>query len=107
MARSQPSLDGGREPAQPPYVWNDDLAKAARFHTWDMITHNCAQHDSCNGEAWWRRVRRFYPGSFSLGENIGAGAPPAAHTGWMESPDHRAEILSASHREFGSGARKS
>jgi uncharacterized protein YkwD len=104
MARSQPSLDGGHETPLRPYVWNDGLAKAARYHSWDELIHRCAQHDSCNGEAWWKRIQRYYPGWSALGENIGSGIPLIAHEGWMASPEHRANVLSPTFYEFGAGA---
>jgi hypothetical protein len=84
-----------------PYVWNDDLALAARFHTWDMLTHDCFQHDSCNGELWAKRIGRYYPFG-STGENIGGGPPWLAHDAWMGSPGHRAAILGG-FTEFGGG----
>jgi Bacterial Ig domain/Cysteine-rich secretory protein family len=106
MARSDPSkaVPPGPEPAAAPLVWNDDLATAARYHSWDEIAHGCDQHDSCNGQLWWKRVQSYYPGWYALGENIaGAGLAEAAHGGWMASPGHRASILNPTYREFGGG----
>jgi hypothetical protein len=87
-----------------PYVWSQGLGQAARFHSDDEAAHGCDQHNSCNGEEWWRRVQRYYPGWYALGENIGSGAdgPRGAHDGWMTSPGHRANILGA-YAEFGAG----
>lgn len=88
-----------------PLVWNDDLGRAARAHSDDMAVNGCRQHDSCNGEAWWKRIGRYYPGWIAVGENIGGGGynPPLIHGGWMASSGHRANILGTQFTEFGAG----
>ena len=88
-----------------PYVWNAGLGEAARAHSDDTTTHQCFQHDSCNGQAWWRRIQQYYPGWYSLAENIAGGGsdPRIVHEGWMASDGHRANILSGSCNEFGAG----
>ncbi len=88
-----------------PLVWNDGLGRAARAHSDDVTTNGCHQHDSCNGEPWWQRIGRYYPGWIALGENIGGGGhnPPLIHYGWMGSPGHRANILGPQFNEFGAG----
>jgi hypothetical protein len=85
-----------------PYVWNDALGKAALAHGNDMAANGCFQHDSCNGETWWKRIARYYPNWTSLAENIGGGGTARMmHDVWMNSPGHRANILGA-YAEFGS-----
>jgi uncharacterized protein YkwD len=104
MARSDPSKAAvpGPEPAAPPLVWNDALATAARYHSWDEIEHDCFQHDSCNGQTWWKRVQSYYPNWYALGENIGSAGLPDVDTGaWLDSPGHRAAILNPTFRDFG------
>ncbi len=84
-----------------PYVWSDALGAAALAHSVDMATHDCFQHDSCNGETWWKRIARYYPSWTNLAENIGGGGTPRMmHDVWMGSPGHRAAILGA-YAEFG------
>jgi hypothetical protein len=84
-----------------PYLWSDALGAAALAHSTDMATHDCFQHDSCNGETWWKRIARYYPNWTTLAENIGGGGTPRMmHDVWMNSPGHRAAILGA-YAEFG------
>lgn len=87
-----------------PLVWNDGLGRSAQAHSDDVIAHGCTGHDSCNGETWWRRIQRYYPGWFQLGEVIGDGGsdPRAMHDGWMSHGPHRAQILGP-FAEFGAG----
>ena len=70
------------------------------------------EHDSANGTAFWRRIERFYPSrgfrSWTVGENLlwasdTYGAAFAVRE-WMNSPPHRANILSREWREIGIGA---
>ncbi|HZR80382.1 MAG TPA: CAP domain-containing protein [Candidatus Binatia bacterium] len=109
QSRANPAADGGTEPVVPPMRWSDQLAAAAQAHTDDMVAHTypghtCFQHNSCNGQLWSTRVGSFYPGWAWLGENIGSGLndPRYMHTGWMRSPDHRANLLSGAFNDFGS-----
>ena len=92
----------------PPLAWQDDLAEAALYHSDDLASHggNCDLHDSCDGEIWWRRVQRYYPGWTALGENVAVSVddPVVLHEGWMGSSGHRANILNASFTEFGAAS---
>lgn len=105
-ARSEPSAFGHDRPVVPPLTWSDDLARAARAHSADMAANDCYQHDSCNGQTWWKRIQRFYPGWTRLAENIIAvgDTPEQMHSAWMRSSGHRANILSGGLFEFGAGA---
>jgi hypothetical protein len=86
-----------------PYVWHDALGEAALAHSKDMATRGCFQHDSCNGEAWWKRIGRYYPNWTAISENIGGGGTARMmHEAWMSSSGHRANIL-GSFTEFGAG----
>jgi hypothetical protein len=105
QARSDPAAFGYDDPIVPPLVWNDDLAAAARAHSDDMASNGCYQHNSCNGQVWWKRVQAYYPDWTGLAENIieVGDTPEQLHEGWMASPDHRANILSGGLVEFGAG----
>jgi uncharacterized protein YkwD len=105
QARSEPSAFGYGNPAVLPLVWNDGLARAARAHSEDMAVNGCYQHDSCNGQVWWKRLQAYFPGWSYLAENIIAvgSTPESMHRGWMNSAGHRANILSGSLVEFGAG----
>lgn len=97
----------------PPLTLNPGLAYAARYHAADMAHDGYFQHDTydlVNGVpipvcAWSERVARYYSGAAMLGENIAAGyaTPAGVVSGWMASPDHRANILSSSYSETGVG----
>ena len=91
---------------------NARLAAAADFHSRDMARKGYFEHDSANGTAFWRRIERFYPSrgfrSWTVGENLLWGSqtygPAFAMREWMNSPPHRANILSREWREIGIGA---
>jgi uncharacterized protein YkwD len=91
---------------------NRRLAAAADFHSRDMARKGYFEHDSANGTAFWRRIERFYPSrgfrSWTVGENLlwGSNTYGAAFAvrEWMNSPPHRANILSRDWREVGIGA---
>ena len=70
------------------------------------------EHESRDGSAFWKRVQRFYGagsyGTWSVGENLlwssgGVDASRALEL-WMESPAHRANILTPRWREVGLSA---
>jgi uncharacterized protein YkwD len=87
------------------------LSAAAAFHTNQMGLRGFFEHESANGAEFWQRIARFYPAlprrSWSVGENIVWGAPDlsaaASVREWMNSPPHRANILSREWREIGLG----
>lgn len=80
------------------------LAAAAEAHSIDMATNGCFDHNSCNGGDWATRIFSFYPNA-TIGENIAAGYLTAASVvdGWMNSPGHKANILSAAYQGIGVG----
>jgi hypothetical protein len=69
-----------------------------------MASHNCFAHN-CPGEPDWvtRIVNAGYVNYQALAENIAAGYGSAndAVQAWMNSPGHRANMLSANFREAG------
>ena len=91
---------------------NGRLAAAAAYHSGDMARKGYFEHDSANGTAFWRRIERFYPSrgfrSWTVGENLlwasNTYGPAFAVREWMNSPPHRANILSRDWREVGIGA---
>jgi uncharacterized protein YkwD len=96
----------------PPVRGHRRLARAARAHSRDMVRRGYFSHVSPNGETPSARVRRAgYPARrpvWRVGETIawaeGAYAAPAAVVRtWLESPPHRAILLSRSFREVGLG----
>ena len=88
------------------------LSAAADEHSRSMGTFGYFEHDSRDGSAFWKRVQRYYgSGSYanwSVGENLlwssgGVDASRALKL-WMESPAHRANILTPRWREVGLSA---
>jgi uncharacterized protein YkwD len=95
-----------------PLKLNRRLSKAARGHARDMVRRDYFAHDSLGGGTFLDRIRRsgYLRGarSWSVGENLAWGsharsAPRAITDMWMNSPGHRANILSSSFREVGIG----
>jgi uncharacterized protein YkwD len=79
-----------------------------------MLDKGYSAHESFNGETVRQRLKRFGYGFsrysyYAYGENIawGSGAqgsPDTAFDFWMNSPDHRPNILSEKLRQIGVGA---
>ena len=93
---------------------NPNLTEAARFHSQDMLDKGYLSHTSPDGETFPARFERF---GYSLegwsysevGENVGVGSgsegePEAMFEAWMNSPEHRDNILREEFREIGMGA---
>jgi uncharacterized protein YkwD len=96
----------------PPLRYSRGLAAAARGHSRDMGVRGYFEHDSAGGAAFWARIERSYASEgfsrWEVGENIAWSAPSANPVQvvrqWMQSPAHRANLLSATWRDFGLGA---
>jgi len=74
------------------------LNRAAERHSGDMLARNFFAHPSSDGTASYRRVRR-YANANSVGETLAAlvrrpGIEYRVVRMWMESPPHRAVMLS-------------
>jgi uncharacterized protein YkwD len=91
---------------------NTVLQGAALEHSQDMVRNNFFSHDSSSGEDFEDRILRFNyapPNTeWVAGENIAWGTlslatPDAIVVSWMNSPEHRANILSADYKELGVG----
>ena len=100
------------ENGEPPLIDNGKLHAAARQHSEDMIGNDYFGHTTPQGETVDARILATgyaSPGSsHELGENIDcAGVTLATATatvsGWMSSPDHRANILNGDFRDSGIG----
>jgi uncharacterized protein YkwD len=90
----------------PPLTMNANLQLAARLHSQDMATQNYFSHTSLDGRTFDQRIRNAgYSFPTSLGENIAAGysTPQAVVAGWMGSPGHCSNIMSASFKSTGVG----
>lgn len=97
----------------PPLKQQEDLDEAAAYHSQDMAVDDYFKHDSynrVNGELvferyWYERVGDYYSGWSALGECIAAGytSPQSVVDAWLNSPGHRAILLSGDYREVGAG----
>ncbi len=110
-------LNQERHQAHLPALHRDKrLQRAAQKHNDFMQNHHCFSHE-CSGEATvFNRLKSVgYLDSglsrWSYGENIGygqanLGTPRAVVKAWMNSPDHRSNILSRDFRDIGVGYSK-
>lgn len=95
-----------------PLRLNRKLSAAARRHSRAMARGRFFSHSSPGGASFLDRIRAtgYLAGarSWAVGENIAYGSgsrssPRAIGTAWMNSPPHRANILSSSFRQIGIG----
>jgi uncharacterized protein YkwD len=89
-----------------PLTANTQLRNAARAHSADMLRRGFFDHNSPT-EAWDARVARFLKAPLT-GENIAMGSgtyssPASIVEQWMQSPPHRAIILTAGFKRIGLG----
>jgi uncharacterized protein YkwD len=89
---------------------NRRLATAAARHARDMVVNGYFSHDSADGRTFVDRIRRagyIVPRTFAwLGEDLAWGSgtfgtPQEIVQAWMESPDHRRNILDPTFRQAG------
>jgi uncharacterized protein YkwD len=89
------------------------LLRAARKHSADMMVNDYFSHRSRDGSTFAQRVRREGYTSrgmsvYRIGENIGWGSgskgrPPEIHRAWMKSDGHRKNIMNGGFRQVGIG----
>ena len=88
----------------------DGLDAAAVAHGRSMLIEGFFSHDSPDGASSWERIERFYPqtSGWRVGENLlwSVGRPHARRVvrAWLDSPPHRAVLLSSVWREIGIAA---
>ena len=86
------------------------LARAADFHSWEMLDADYFAHESRDGSPFDVRVRR-YVSYRAIGETLamvggcGKGSARRIVRMWMNSPGHRAILLSSRFRRVGLGRR--
>ena len=96
-----------------PLKLNQDLSRAARYHSYDMATQSYFEHDSydrkneCSGlekvASFNVRLQQF--SSHGSGENITAGSNDAygAYTSWYNSPGHYENMFNKDYTSIGIG----
>ncbi|MFD3523938.1 CAP domain-containing protein [Streptomyces sp. NPDC058653] len=82
------------------------LGRAAQRHSTDMAKNDFVGHRGSRGSTMETRAEDAgYSGWKSLAENVAAGqkSPAEVVRSWMESPDHRANILNCALTHIGVG----
>ena len=95
-----------------PLRTSPSLRTAARGHSRAMLERGFFSHDSADGTQFSERIRRHYTNrgwrTWSVGEALLASqgstvTPDAVVAAWLESPPHRAIIMSPTWRDAGIG----
>jgi uncharacterized protein YkwD len=90
----------------PPMATNDTLGAAAQGYAAYMADANFFAHKGLDGSTLVSRAEAAgYTAWSFLGENLAAGQPTPERVvaGWMNSPTHRANVLSGEAAEIGIG----
>lgn len=89
--------------ASKPVAWNKQLKLAAAGHSRDMATHNFFSHTGSDGSSMGDRITDAGYHWSAAGENIAAGYSDVASVmkGWIDSPGHCANIMSARYVDVG------
>lgn len=87
---------------------NWQLSRVARYKSQDMINKNYFSHTSPTYGSPFNMMESFGIRFSAAGENIAYGqrTPQEVVTAWMNSPGHRANILSPSYQQIGVGLAK-
>ena len=96
-----------------PLIWEEKLAKAARYHAFDLASQKYFDHntyDRVNGElvkvgGTFTRIGRFYNASSLNSENIAAGSEAAYGTyiQWFDSKGHYNNMFNKQSKKVGIG----
>ncbi len=103
-ARSQPRQCGDEDfDAAEPLTWNCTLEASARAHSEDMAELEFFSHTGPGGLQIGERVKNRGYEWLAVGENIAAGQSSVDDVvdGWLSSPGHCANIMSAEFTEMG------
>ena len=90
---------------QPALNLNSQLTQAAQTKANDMATRNYWSHNTPDGATPWAFIAQTGYGYQAAGENLAYGfdSSDAAVTGWMNSAEHRANILNGGFKDVGFG----
>lgn len=88
-----------------PLTENWQLSRVARYKSADMAAKNYFSHTSPTYGSPFRMMESFGIKYSSAGENIAYGqkTPQQVMTAWMNSPGHKANIMSPSYTQIGVG----
>ncbi len=90
----------------PPLRFHPQLQNAAHWMAQDMATNDYLDHTDHQGRELEARLAAFdYRDYQAIGENVAAGQETAAEVmaEWLQSPGHRANLLSPDYSEIGIG----
>lgn len=92
-----------RFPPAPPLSLAPALTRAARTHSQDMAARDFFSHGGSDGSTPGERATHAGYRWKMVGENIASGVrtPRDVVAGWLASPDHCANIMTAGFREMG------
>lgn len=92
-----------RYPPAPPLSLSPALTRAARTHARDMAAHDLFSHSGSDGSSPGQRATRAGYRWSVVGENIASGVstPRQVVAGWLASPHHCANIMTAGFRQLG------
>jgi len=87
----------------PPLKMNTDLTNAAQMKANDMFKNDYWAHVSPNGTTPWVWIRDSGYNYLYAGENLARGFNSTSDvvTAWMNSPEHRANLLSPNYTDIG------
>jgi len=90
-------------PPAPPLTLNVALDRAALEHSQDMATHNYMDHTGRDGSSPADRITRAGYKWRMVGENLASGVmtPEEAVAGWLQSPHHCENLMTARFTEMG------
>lgn len=88
---------------------NHTLAEAAQTKAQDMVTKNYWSHDTPDGVTPWHFISSAGYKYQTAGENLayGFGDSQQVVTAWLNSPEHRANVLGETYTQVGFGIAKS
>jgi uncharacterized protein YkwD len=88
-----------------PLTINADLDQAAQTKANDMAAQDYWSHDTPEGQTPWSFIIAAGYDYQTAGENLAYGFDTSADvlTGWMNSPEHRANILNTTYHDVGFG----
>lgn len=95
-----------------PLKLSPSLTASSEQHSREMAADGYFQHASHDGTSFWKRIGTTYSEAgfryWSVGENLLWSSPEVDPAGavklWMNSPEHRANILTAEWRQIGVAA---
>lgn len=89
----------------PPLEYDGDLATIAHLHALDMAHCRYVDHYSQTGISFLERCSRSNFEGECTGENLAAGydTPKEVMEAWLQSPGHRKNLLSRTHKKIGIG----